>query len=140
MLGSVVLSRIRATLLLQTIFDNDLWTTPSTLEKKPKGSASKDDALKSDCCFVQCSCSPKVFQSWDFWYTVRNNWVSTRPCLCSNFSIFNVSWQMLKVMPQLNTLTHLYHIWELSNEVLYDSIPQVVSKIWLVKLEKSKFA
>ena len=71
--------------------------------------------------------------------TVRNNWVSTMACLCSKFSIFNVSWQMLKVLPQLNTLSHLYHIWELSNEVLYYSIPQVVSKIWLVKLEKSKF-
>ena len=36
--------------------------------------------------------------------TVRNNWVSTRPCLCSKFSIFKMSWQMLKVLPQLSPL------------------------------------
>ena len=36
--------------------------------------------------------------------TVRNNWVSTRPCLCSNSSIFKVPWQILKVKPQLSSL------------------------------------
>ena len=36
-------------------------------------------------------------------------------------------------------LNHLYHIWELSNEVLYDAISQRVSKIRRVKFEKSKF-
>ena len=27
--------------------------------------------------------------------TVRNNWVSTRPCLCSKWAIFKLAWQML---------------------------------------------
>ena len=36
--------------------------------------------------------------------TVRNNWVSTRPCLCSKFSVFQTPWEMLKMLPQLNPL------------------------------------
>ena len=36
--------------------------------------------------------------------TVRNNWVSTRPCLCSKSSIFKMPWMILKVLPQLSPL------------------------------------
>ena len=32
-------------------------------------------------------------------------------------------------------VNHLYHIWELSNEVLYDPISRRVSKIWQIKVE-----
>ena len=35
---------------------------------------------------------------------LRNNWVSTRPCLCSNISIYKIPWQILKVQPQLSSL------------------------------------
>ena len=34
--------------------------------------------------------------------------------------------------------TYPCHTWDLSNEVLYDPVPQGVSKIWQVKVEKSK--
>ena len=37
-------------------------------------------------------------------HTVCNNWVSTRPCLCSKSSIFQMPWQILKVQPQLSPL------------------------------------
>ena len=39
----------------------------------------------------------------------------------------------------LPLLTHICHIWELSNKILYDSVPIGVSKIWRVKSEKSRF-
>ena len=45
------------------------------------------------------SCSAFFKLSWLFsyaWITVRNNWVSTRPCLCSKSSIFKTPWQILK--------------------------------------------
>ena len=40
---------------------------------------------------------------WDI-QLVCNNWISTRPCLCSKFSIFKMPWQTLKVQPQLSVL------------------------------------
>ena len=39
----------------------------------------------------------------------------------------------------LALLTHICHIWELSNEVMYDPVPKGVQKIWQVKAETSKF-
>ena len=45
---------------------------------------------------------------------------STKPCLCSKLPLFKKYWWMLRVLPHLVLLTHLYHIWELSNEVLYN--------------------
>ena len=58
---------------------------------------------------------------------VVNSHFSRRPdgCweCCHNFALLN----------------HLYHIWELSNEVLYDSVLKGVSKIQQVKVEHSTF-
>ena len=66
-------------------------------------------------------------------------WKSTNPCLCSKLSHFKTSWQILKVKKQLSPLTHLYHIWELSNMVLEDPVPKGVSKIQQIKVESSTF-
>ena len=44
-----------------------------------------------------------------------------------------------KCCHNLAFLNHLCHVWELSNEVLYDPIPQGVSKIPQVKVERSFF-
>ena len=36
--------------------------------------------------------------------TVRNDWVLTKPRLCSKFSLFKMPWLMLEVLPQLISL------------------------------------
>ena len=40
-----------------------------------------------------------------FWFNV---WQSTKPCLCSKLQIFETSWHMLRVLPQLSPLDLLY--------------------------------
>ena len=40
---------------------------------------------------------------------------------------FKKSWQMLEVLPQLSLFSHKYHIWKLSNEELYNPVPQGIS-------------
>ena len=59
---------------------------------------------------------------------MRKDCALTKSHLCSNLSD-------ARSAPTL--LFHKYHIWELSNEVIYDPLPQGVSKvkIWQVKVE-----
>ena len=67
------------------------------------------------------------------------DWESTKPRLCSKFPLFKKTWWMLRVLQHFALLNHLYHTWELSNEVLYDLIHQEVSKVHQVKVETSTF-
>ena len=45
---------------------------------------------------------------WEFLYqkgiTVRNDWESTKPRLCSKLSLFKMPWQMLELLQHLNSL------------------------------------
>ena len=71
--------------------------------------------------------------------TVVPNWESTKPHLCSNSHFSRHPNECWECRYNLALLNHLYHIWELSNEVLYDPVPKRVSKIQKIKNESSSF-
>ena len=66
--------------------------------------------------------------------TVVPNWESTKPLFCSKFPFFKTSWWILRVLPLLSPLESSF-IWELSNEVLYDTVTKGASEIWQVKVK-----
>ena len=78
----------------------------------------------------QIKVGPLTFQKGDYILTVRNDWV---------FTIQDDLTDARSAVTTKPSLTHLYHIWVLSNEVLYDPTPEGVSKIRQVKVEKPKF-
>ena len=50
-----------------------------------------------------------------------------------------VSFLVLQCCHNFAFLNHVYHIWDLSNMVLYDPAPRGASKIWQVKVKTPKF-
>ena len=69
---------------------------------------------KVQCCSIENQQTPVYVVDCHFSRSPDGCW----EC-CHNFTLFN----------------HLYHIWELSNEVLYNSLPKGVSKCYWTKLK-----
>ena len=73
-------------------------------------------------------------------FTMPTVWESTKHHSFSILAPLRHPDRWYKCCHNLAFLAHNQHILGLSNEVLYDPVPQKVSKIWQVKFETSKFS
>ena len=65
--------------------------------------------------------------------TVVGTSVFTSPSVCSEIGLFKRAWKIPKVMPRPCSLASNIQRLELSNEVLYDPVPQGAVELKAVK-------
>ena len=118
----------RKVIILWSACNQQIKFTVCWRDFKPKQKIPKDMSIFLSKVVIRDYGSIDLHTFKDLVLAMLLDWKSTKPHLCSKFAISKCSNRCWECCHYLVLFTHIYHIWELSNEVLYDLIPKAVRK------------